>query len=73
MDQSYKKSLLIKNQTFKIEKILSRQKRRGKDMAFVKWIGWPDEFNSWILEKQIIQLSLRGTNKLHTWMARGFT
>ena len=36
MDQSYKKIIIDKKQTFKIEKILSRQKRRGKNMAFVK-------------------------------------
>lgn len=43
-------------QTFKIEKILSRKRRPGPNMVLVKWVGWPDKFNSLISEKQVIQL-----------------
>lgn len=50
------KIIIDKNQTFKIEKILSRKKRQGQIMVLVKWLGWPDKCNSWISEKQIIQL-----------------
>ena len=33
---------------FKIEKILKRRRRNGKDQAFVKWLRWPKKFSSWI-------------------------
>ena len=33
---------------FKIEKVLRRRTVKGKRMAFVKWLGYGDKFNSWI-------------------------
>ncbi|GBN04847.1 hypothetical protein AVEN_1928-1 [Araneus ventricosus] len=38
-----------KDDIFKIEKII---KKEG-DKYFVKWLGYPDEFNSWISQKDI--------------------
>ena len=34
--------------TFKIEEILKSRKRAGKTEYFVKWVGYPAKFNSWI-------------------------
>ena len=38
---------------YKIEEILAAKKRRGVKYAYVKWLGWPEKFNSWIPEKDI--------------------
>ena len=40
---------------FKIEKILKRRRRNGKNQVFVKWLHWPKKFNQWIDEDTITQ------------------
>lgn len=40
-------------QIFRIEKVI---RRRG-DKLLVKWLGYPDSFNSWIDNKELIRLS----------------
>ena len=42
---STKEKLLVL-QTFRIEKILTRDNK--KKLALVKWSGHPDKFNSWV-------------------------
>ncbi|GBM60754.1 Putative uncharacterized transposon-derived protein F54H12.3 [Araneus ventricosus] len=39
-----------KDELFKIEKII---KKKG-DKLFVKWLGYPDEFNSWIITENLV-------------------
>jgi hypothetical protein len=34
--------------SYKIEKILRRKKTGSKMMYFVKWLGYPDKYNSWV-------------------------
>ena len=35
--------------SYKIEKIIrSRRQRNGRKQYFVKWVGYPESFNSWI-------------------------
>ena len=38
---------------FRIEKVLRRRTVKGKKMAFVKWLGYNDKFNSWIPAEDI--------------------
>ena len=38
---------------YKIEKIIRRCKRNKQEEILVKWKGWPEKFNSWILEKTV--------------------
>jgi hypothetical protein len=38
---------------YRIEKVLKQRKRRGKVEYFVKWMGWPAKFNTWIDERTI--------------------
>jgi len=38
---------------FKIEKILKTKTVKGKKYILVKWEGWPDKFNDWILSSKI--------------------
>ncbi|XP_033122108.1 uncharacterized protein LOC117121113, partial [Anneissia japonica] len=33
---------------FKIEKVIRKRKRGGKTEFFVKWLGYPAKFNSWV-------------------------
>ena len=42
--------------TFKIEKILKRRTRKGKKEVLVKWLRWPDKYNSWEPEENIADL-----------------
>ena len=39
---------------YRIEKILRRRMRKGKKEVYVKWVGYPKKFNSWILESELI-------------------
>lgn len=41
---------------FRIEKIVARRTRNGRRECLVKWIGWPDKYNSWEPENQLIDL-----------------
>jgi transposase InsO family protein len=34
--------------TFKIESVLKTRKKAGKTEYFVKWLGYPSKFNSWV-------------------------
>ena len=37
---------------FRVEKIIRKQKSR----SLVKWLGYPDLFNSWVANKELISL-----------------
>ena len=37
---------------FRIEKVIQKQKNR----SLVKWLGYPDSFNSWVHNKELISL-----------------
>jgi hypothetical protein len=41
------------NSVYKIEKVLKTRKRQGVKEVFVKWLGWPKKFNSWVKESDI--------------------
>lgn len=40
---SIQKVILDKHKTFKLEKILSRKRRRQQNIVLVKCVGWPDK------------------------------
>ena len=37
----------------RIEKIIKTRKRRGKKEYFIKWLNYPESYNSWVSEKEI--------------------
>ena len=39
---------------FRIESVLRRKTVRGRRQMLVKWIGYPDKFNEWINEEQVV-------------------
>ena len=38
---------------FRIEKVIKRRRRQGQQELFVKWIGWPNKFNSWVKQADV--------------------
>lgn len=52
----YEEELQLVNnipEEFKIEKIIAKRVRRGKKQVLIKWLDYPETFNSWINEKEI--------------------
>jgi hypothetical protein len=39
-----------------VNKVLKTRKRNGIVEKFVSWLGYPDKFNSWVLEADIRRL-----------------
>ena len=36
------------NSTFRVQKILKRRRKKSGEELYIKWMGWPDKFNSWV-------------------------
>jgi hypothetical protein len=41
------------DEAYKIEKILKTRKKGRQVEYFVKWLGYPDKYNSWISKKDL--------------------
>lgn len=41
-----------------IEKIIRKRQRRGRKEVYVKFVGWDDRFNSWILDSEVKDMNL---------------
>ena len=48
---------LSDDKTFKIERILRTKGRGANKQALVKWLGYPDKFNSWVKVSQLESIS----------------
>ena len=46
----------ITENLYRVEKIIDRKTVEGKKLCLVKWLNYPDSFNSWIEEKNIINI-----------------
>jgi len=54
----YKEELQqVKENLHRIEKIIKSKGSKEKKQHFVKWLNYPETFNSWVLDKDIIALS----------------
>ena len=40
--------IIKEDDLYTVEKVLKTRRRRGKTEYFVKWLGYPDKFNSWV-------------------------
>jgi hypothetical protein len=47
----------VEENLHRIEKIIKSKVSKGKKQHFVKWLNYPDTFNSWVLDKDIVKLS----------------
>ena len=45
----------VTGDTFRIEKVLKTEKRKGKTWHYVKWKGFNDSYNSWIPSENIVK------------------
>ena len=48
--------VIKEDDVYRVEKVLSKRKRKGVVEHFVKWKGYPDKFNSWVAESDISKL-----------------
>jgi len=47
-EELQKVSKKVLDDAFRIEKVLKTRTRKGKKESYIKWLGYPDKFNSWI-------------------------
>ncbi len=47
--------IVKEDDVFKVEEILKRRIRKRKEEVLVKWLGYPEKFNSWEPESSIIK------------------
>ena len=52
----YEKELqkVVLPKSFKIEKIIKKRKRGRREELFVKWLGYPDSFNTWVDKQNFV-------------------
>lgn len=48
MEPEIQKVPLPENKTYQIERVLKRRGKGPRAEAFVKWLGYPNKFNSWV-------------------------
>jgi AAA+ superfamily predicted ATPase len=41
------------DQHYKIEKIIDRRTEKGKAQVLIKWLNWPNKYNSWLDKSQV--------------------
>lgn len=46
-------------QEYEVELVLDRKTRKGIKFFLVKWKGWPEEYNEWVLEDSMENLQDR--------------
>ena len=46
---------LAKYDVYKVEKVLKTRRRKGVSESFVKWKGWPDKYNQWIPDTDVVR------------------
>ncbi|MBO7705498.1 MAG: chromo domain-containing protein [Acinetobacter sp.] len=52
------KIIIGNDRSFKIEKILSEKIQNRKKVCLVKWVGWPEKFNSWVPAEDVVNMEL---------------
>ena len=45
--------MVDKPELYRVEEVLQQRKRKGKIEYLVKWLGYPEHFNSWVTKEQI--------------------
>ena len=47
--------VINEDDVYRVEKVLRKRKRKAVVEYIVKWKGYPDKFNSWVAEKEILK------------------
>lgn len=55
-EQELQKIFVSNNKAFKIDKILEKKRRGRSSMVLVQWAGWPSKFNTWVNEKDVVDV-----------------
>lgn len=55
--QELNKVRIDPNQPYKIEKVLKTRKKGKQKEYFIKFLYWPDQFNTWLSAKELVHLS----------------
>ena len=45
--------VLKTDDVFRVEKVVEERTRKGKKEYIIKWMGYPDKFNSWVAEADL--------------------
>ena len=48
------KVVVTKDKVYRIEKVLQQRKRGRKAQVLVKWLGYPESFNSWMDKSSLV-------------------
>jgi hypothetical protein len=59
--------IVTKNTVYHIDKILRSRVRNGSSEVFVRWRGYPHEFNSWIPAKAVKNMA-SGNEQTHFYI-----
>jgi hypothetical protein len=54
-EKELQKVYINENTTFNIEKVMKTRTKNGKKESLIRWMGWPDKYNSWIPTKDIVK------------------
>ena len=51
--EELQKVIITPETLYKVEKVIRRKTQNGKKYSFVKWTGWDDAYNSWVLDRDL--------------------
>ena len=55
-EQELQKVKIAADHKFKIDRVISRKKVRGKAMVLVRWLGWPPKFDTWVARSDVLDV-----------------
>jgi hypothetical protein len=54
-EKELQKVYVDENTTYNVEKVVRSRIKNGRKESLIKWMGWPDKYDSWIPTKDIIK------------------
>lgn len=57
-EKELQKVLVDENTTYNIEEVKKTRTKNGRRESLIKWMGWPEKYNSWIPSKDIIKYKI---------------
>ena len=53
-EQELQKVVVTKDKVYRIEKVLQQRKRGRRTQVLIKWLGYPESFNSWVDKSSLV-------------------